>query len=63
MGTCPDFMGWCPLSFLTPTRSFAAYICIQESLPGPQEGVLISVLCRAQILPLAMSLEYLGEKA
>ena len=59
MGACPDFMGWCPPPFLTPQEALL-HICIQGSLPGGGSALCL-YFCRAQILPLALSLEYLGE--
>ena len=52
-------MGCCPFPFWT-TRSLP-HMCRWGSLPWPQEGELFLSFNRAQLLPLVLSLECLGE--
>ena len=51
--------GWCPLPF-DPEVTFL-HVCRQGSFPWPQEWSSYLCFCRAQFLPLALSLECLGE--
>ena len=60
LGPCP-FLLWGEASSLFDPQEVFPHLCRQGSLPGPQEWAPYLYSSRAQLLPLALSLECLGE--